>query len=79
MDRRAYLSYDVKMQITRRKLALAAIGSAGLTQAVDAQAPAPSEPEDVNTEAKEQIRQHAEALAKVELVMATEPAFQFKA
>jgi hypothetical protein len=63
------------MKITRRKLAFAALGSAAVVRA----AQAPGQPEDLNAAANEQLRKNSEALAKVELPMSTEPAFQFKA
>jgi hypothetical protein len=63
------------MKITRRKLALAALGSAAVVRA----AQAPGQPEDLNAAAKEQLRKNFEALAKFDLPMSTEPAFQFKA
>ena len=63
------------MKITRRKLALAALGSAAVVGA----AQAPAQAEDLNAAAKEQLRQNSEALAKADLPMSVEPAFQFKA
>jgi hypothetical protein len=63
------------MKITRRKLALAALGSAVVVRA----AQAPGQPEDLNAAAKEQLRNDSEALAKFDLPMSTEPAFEFKA
>ncbi|HKX00745.1 MAG TPA: hypothetical protein VJN43_23590 [Bryobacteraceae bacterium] len=62
------------MKITRRELA-AALGSAATLRRLPAESP----PADLTTAAKEQIEKNAEALAKVELPMSTEPAFQFKA
>ena len=70
-------------KITRRRLAAAALGSAvvlGPAAAVHAaQAPAPAGPEHLNAAAKEQVRKYSETLAKFDLPMSTEPAFQFKA
>jgi hypothetical protein len=71
-------------KITRRQLAAAAWGSAVLgpaaaLHAAGTQAPAPGPPEDLNAAAKEQVRKHSETLAKFDLPMSTEPAFQFKA
>jgi len=63
------------MKITRRKLALAALGSAAVVRA----AQAPGQAEDLNAAAKEQLRKNSEALAKFDLPMSTEPAFEFKA
>jgi hypothetical protein len=62
-------------KITRRRLAAAALSSAAALHAVSAQAPAP---DDLNA-AREQVRKHSETLAKFDLPMSTEPAFQFKA
>ena len=77
-------------KITRRRLAAAALGSvaalgpaAALGRAAlhgaSAQAPAPAAPEDLNAAAKEKVHQYSETLAKFDLPMSTEPAFQFKA
>jgi len=65
----------VNAKITRRELAAAALGSAAALPA----APPQSAPEDLDTVAKEQVRKNAEELAKFDLPMSTEPAFQFKA
>lgn len=69
----------MSLKITRRDLA-AVLGSAASASAVvhAQQAPA-SQPEELNAMAKDQIRKDTEALAKVDLPMSTEPAFQFKA
>ena len=69
-------------KITRRRLASAALGSAvfgpaAALHAAGAQAPAP--PGDLNAAAKEQVHKHSETLAKFDLPMSTEPAFQFRA
>ena len=72
-------------KITRRRLAAAVLGSAAALgpaaalHAASSQAPAPAAPEDVNAAAKEQVRKYSETLAKFDLPMSTEPAFQFKA
>ena len=72
-------------KITRRRLAAAALGSpvvlgsVAAVHAASAQAPAPAAPEDLNAAAKEQVHKHSETLAKFDLPMSTEPAFQFKA
>jgi hypothetical protein len=71
-------------KLTRRRLAAAAFGSAVLGPAAalhagGAQAPAPAPPGDLNTASKEQVHKHSETLAKFDLPMSTEPAFQFKA
>ena len=65
---------NMKTEITRRRLALAALGSAAALSDAIAQAP-----EDLNATAKEQIRKNSEALAQLDVPMSTEPAFQFKA
>ena len=70
-------------KFTRRKLA-AALAPAVLASALRAQNPAPSAdspagPGEELRIARERIRNNADALAKVKLPMATEPAFQFKA
>ena len=59
------------MQLTRRKLALAL-----LAPAATAQTPPPV---DEVQAARDRIKANGEIIAKVELPMATEPAFQFKA
>jgi hypothetical protein len=64
-------------KVTRRQLA---IGIASV-RVLAAQAPAPSAPKTPEEElqaALEQTRQNAQALARVELPMTTEPAFTFK-
>jgi len=63
------------VQITRRKLALAVLSTSAAARA--AQAPGP--PDNLGTPAAEQVRKSSEALAKFDLPMSTEPAFQFKA
>lgn len=65
-------------KLTRRDLA-AVLGSAASVAMVQAQVPPATPPEDLNAAAKDQLRQNAEAMAKVELSMSTEPAFEFKA
>jgi hypothetical protein len=64
------------IKITRRKLAgvlisISAVWSSGL-----AQTPAPADPLQA---AKDRIKTAGDALAKEQVPMATEPAFQFKA
>jgi hypothetical protein len=71
-------------KITRRRLAAAALGSAALgsaaaLHAASTQGPAPAAPQDLTAAAKEQRRKYSETLAKFDLPMSTEPAFQFKA
>ena len=69
----------MSLKITRRRLAAAALGSAPFIRSAQPQAPAPGPPEDLNAAAKGEIRKNSEAMDKVDLPMATEPAFQFKA
>jgi len=65
-------------KMTRRDLA-AVLGSAATVAVVRAQNAPVNPPEDLNAAAKNQLRQNADAMAKVELSMSTEPAFVFKA
>ena len=60
------------MELTRRKLAAALLAPAAAAQ---------TQPEAVDEvqAARDRIKANAEALAKVDLPMAVEPAFQFKA
>ncbi|MBZ5592263.1 MAG: hypothetical protein LAP39_08505 [Acidobacteriia bacterium] len=67
----------MNLKITRRRLAAAALGSSVALRA--GQTPTAGPSEDLNTVAKEHLSEDSEALTKVELSMATEPAFQFKA
>jgi hypothetical protein len=60
------------MQLTRRKLAVAL-----LAPAAAAQTPAPVV--DEVQAARDRIKTNGELIAKVDLPMSTEPAFQFKA
>lgn len=64
----------MQIKITRRKLAAIAVGTAAAQAAQ-----APAQPENLNELAREQLGKNAETLAKVDLPMSTEPAFQFKA
>ncbi|MBI1787678.1 MAG: hypothetical protein HYR60_09040 [Acidobacteria bacterium] len=59
--------------MTRRKLALAAMGSGAAALAQ------PAQPEDDLAAARKQAQSNADALAKFELPMSAEPAFVFKA
>ncbi|HTQ58158.1 MAG TPA: hypothetical protein VMI94_27020 [Bryobacteraceae bacterium] len=63
------------MKITRRKLAAAVLGPAA---AAAAQNPPPAEAPLVKA-ARDRNQANFAAVAKVDLPMATEPAFQFKA
>jgi len=68
----------MSLKITRRDL-VAVLGSAASVAVVRAQNPPAGEPEDLNAAAKDLLRKDREAMAKVDLPMSTEPAFQFKA
>jgi hypothetical protein len=64
-------------KITRRQLAgVAAVVS---LQAVTASAQAPATVQDFDDAARESHKQNSEALAKFDIPMSLEPAFQFKA
>lgn len=63
-------------KITRRQLAGVAAGSLA---AVTMTAQAPATAQDLDNAARESHRQNSEALAKFEIPMSLEPAFQFKA
>jgi hypothetical protein len=66
------------MLVTRRKLAVAALGSAAaLGQGPPP--PIPQTPEQELEAAREQLRRTADALSRFALPMATEPACHFKA
>ena len=69
----------MSVRITRRRLAAAAFGSAAGLHPAQPQVAASGPPDDLNAEAKGEIRKNSEAMDKVDLPMATEPAFQFKA
>jgi hypothetical protein len=62
------------MKVTRRKLAAAL-----LAPAAAAQAQTPSVPRDEVEAARARLKTNAEAMAKVDLPMSTEPAFRFEA
>ena len=64
-------------KITRRRLAAAAFASAAAARAN--QTTAPPATEDPQSTARERLRKNADALAKTNLPMFTEPAFSFKA
>jgi len=66
-------------KITRRRLAIAALGSAASLHAAGKQTLTPVPSGDLHAAASEQVRKHSETLAKFDLPMSTEPAFQFKA
>jgi hypothetical protein len=63
-------------KITRRKLAGFAAGSAAVSLGI---AQVPATVQDLEKAARESHRENTEALAKFEIAMSIEPAFQFKA
>jgi hypothetical protein len=66
-------------QITRRQLAGVAAGCAAVSlSAVSATAQAPATAQDFAAAARESHKQNSATLAKFEIPMALEPAFQFK-
>jgi hypothetical protein len=65
------------MKLTRRKLAATVLGTAA--GALSQTQPAPSTPEDELKAARDRVRANAETIARHDVPMATEPAFQFKA
>jgi hypothetical protein len=66
-------------KFTRRRLAAAALGSGIALRAAQAPTPATAPSADLSAAAKEQVHKYSETLAKFDLPMSTEPAFQFKA
>ena len=64
------------MKLTRRELAAALASTAAAAQTPSAP---PSTPQEELKAAQDRNRNTAEALAKMQVPMATEPAFQFKA
>jgi len=67
----------IAIKITRRKLAAVLVsGSALARTSAQAQTAAPADPLQA---AKDRIKANSDALAKEQLPMAAEPAFQFKA
>jgi hypothetical protein len=69
-------SSQATQKITRRQLAGVAAASLG---AVTAIAQVPPTTQDLDSAARESHKQNSDALAKVEIPMSLEPAFQFKA
>ena len=67
--------YNGGMKITRRNLAMMAVAA---PLAIPAEAQAPDSDEETKS-AHEVLRSNTEALAKVKIPIATEPAFSFKA
>ena len=63
------------MKLTRRELAAALASTVAAAQS----SPSPSTPQEELKAAQDRNRNAAEALAKMAVPMATEPAFQFKA
>ena len=67
-------------KITRRQLAGAAAGSVVVSLgAAAAIAQVPASTQDLDSAARESHKQNSEALAKFDIPMSLEPAFQFKA
>lgn len=65
------------MKFTRRKLAQSVLGSAAAVAAAKPQAQ-PAAGEDLMKAARDRIKANGDLLARQEVPMATEPAFQFK-
>jgi hypothetical protein len=63
------------MKLTRRELVIAAAGSVVAVNASAQTAPA----QDFAKQARDRVQANADTLAKFEIPMSTEPAFQFKA
>jgi len=63
------------MGITRRELAVAAVSATAMTQAQQR----PAGAADPLQAARDRMKTNSDALAKLQVPMATEPAFQFKA
>jgi hypothetical protein len=66
----------MNMQLTRRQLATALTAAAALAQTPSGP---PAAPEDELKAARDRLKANGAALARQEVPMATEPAFQFKA
>jgi hypothetical protein len=67
------------MNITRRKLAMLAASAPLVAVAIPAEAQTLQDSDEETRSAHDLMRLNAQALAKVKLPMATEPAFHFKA
>jgi hypothetical protein len=65
------------MKLNRRQIVAAAAGSALAARAIAQQTPAAES--DLTKAARDANRRNAESLAKFEVPISTEPAFQFKA
>jgi hypothetical protein len=63
------------MKLTRRQLAAAVVSATAMAQTPQT----PARPADELQAARERIKANGETLARQEIPMATEPAFQFKA
>jgi hypothetical protein len=66
----------MNMKLTRRQLATALTSAAALAQTPSGP---PATPDDELKAARDRLKANGAALAKQEVPMATEPAFQFKA
>ena len=66
----------MNMKLTRRQLATALTSAAALAQTPSGP---PATPEDELKAARDRVKANGAALAKQEVPVATEPAFQFKA
>ncbi len=66
------------MKLTRRKLAAAVLGSAAGALAQN-QPPLPATPEAELEAARARLKSNTEIVARQDVAMAVEPAFQFKA
>lgn len=64
------------MKITRRELVTATAGVAAVSAAAQT---APTPPRDFAKESRDGVQRMGDTLAKFEIPIATEPAFQFKA
>jgi hypothetical protein len=67
------------MQLTRRKLARAVLGSAAAQAVAQTPASAPPTPDEDLRAARERMKANSDALAGQAVPMAAEPAFQFRA
>ncbi len=67
------------MKLTRRRLAVAVLGSAAASAMPPQQPAPPRTPEDEIKAARARVQANSDALAKEAVPMATEPAFQFRA
>ena len=67
------------MKLTRRDLVAAAAGAVLAAKAQAQPAGVPDGERDFSKEARDAAQRNADAVAKLQVPMATEPAFQFKA